>query len=104
MFLAANSEYASSPSGWVISVLLTIIGVGGWYYWRKNEKTTDKHTDALGLILQTQAVILQRIGPLESSEQQHESKIQKLDNDMAVVRDVVNRHEKWHERSDPLIS
>lgn len=96
----SSTEYAASPSGWVISILLAVIGTLTWYYWRKNDKTTDKHTEALGLILRTQAVILQRIAPLEVAEKEQGTRLQKLDKDMAIVQEIVARHESWHERHD----
>lgn len=98
--IIADQPYASSPSGWVISILLAVIGTLGWYYWRKQDKITDKHTDALGLILATQAAILQRLSPLEIDTEKHSDNLRALDNQMAVVTAIQTRHETWHENRE----
>lgn len=110
------TEFASSPSGYVISVLVGILVALVGAQWRSQVKTTNDLAErqaAANLRIdqrfETVATALNETGralavvvahdaeerPLVSA---HGTQINELERTTSVLKETLDRHERWHER------
>lgn len=101
MHLLADSAYASTASGYVITALLTLL-TGGFLAERAYQRREiAKQNDTLGLLSTSQAVLIAALPVTQASLDNHGHRLGVMETGYAVLAEQMKRHEAWHERHTP---